>query len=553
MLKKDIIYNILLFNILFIALLIRLYISWRPLVYLDNLFIPDDAYISLKIAKNITSGLGITFDGIHMTNGFQCLYVFLLIPFYLFCANDIITPIHLALTFSSLCDMVTIILVYKIVLRLSDKSSALFSTFLWCFSPPIISNTLNGLETSLNVSLLAACTYFYITKIRGKGDIHSRYIILGLLFGSLILARVDSIFFSIAICLDLLWISRPLVNAIKLKSLMRNFIKIIIGGLVILLPWWLIEIYYLQSIVPESLKSLQLQVSSHTTSLFWNIFYSLYHLANSPILIGSRFKFNFFVMMAAEPLAIQLMVLTVLFLIIGSSIYGLQRFLKETTNGNIIFLLIYGLLLLLFYSLYLPAFWFFKRYYHPIFLAITIYCGLFFFLVSKRWLENRSKLIKSIFIAICYIIIFYSFAPSLKLFIWGTPSHSIDTKIFGAKGYYSIAKGAAKNIPPGTKVGAFQSGAFGYFLNENLVFNLDGKVNYDALDALKRNEIFKYIETQDINYLIAWDWNFKKLLLGHSQYEKEHINKKLKHKANLSPQGKDIFRIYEIEDDSSIF
>ncbi|MBW2183176.1 MAG: glycosyltransferase family 39 protein [Deltaproteobacteria bacterium] len=545
--KRWLNHNSLLFCMVSAGLLIRLYLSWRPLVYLDNLFIPDDAYISLKIAKNLASGLGITFDGIHLTNGFQCLYIFLLTPIYLLWTNDLITPIHLALTFLSLCDTITIFLVYKIVLRLTNKSSALFSAFLWCFSPPVISNALNGLETSLSVCLIAACTYFYITNIRGKETSQSHYIILGLLFGFLLLARVDSIFFVIAVCLDLIWISKPIVHSTKYKPLVRNFKKIIVGSLVILLPWFLIETYYFQSIIPESLYSLRLQHFSYKTSPGWSLFFSLYNIAHSLILTGSRYKFIFFVEMASKPLTTQLLLLTFLFLCIGILLYGLQRVLRGTTNGNIIFLFIYSLSLFLFYSLYLPVFWFFKRYYHPISLAITIYFGLFFFLVTNRWLGNRFKIIKSIVIALCYILIFYSFAPPLRLFIWGTPAYTIDTSIFGTKGYYTPAKEAAKTIPPGAKIGAFQSGAFGYFLNKNLVLNLDGKVNGEARNALKKHRIFDYLKSQDIEYLIAWDLNLQRLLAKRSQYSKDHITKNLEHIADLHRQGRQTFRIYEVK------
>ncbi len=60
--KKETPHTLFLFCIFTAGFLLRLYLAWRPLAYLDNLFIPDDAYISLKIAKNIASGLGITFD-----------------------------------------------------------------------------------------------------------------------------------------------------------------------------------------------------------------------------------------------------------------------------------------------------------------------------------------------------------------------------------------------------------------------------------------------------------------------------------------------------------
>jgi len=72
----------LIIALLFFNFLTRFIILIRPLIYLDNLviesffdysLISDDAYLCLKIAKNIALGLGPTFDGISYTNGFQPL------------------------------------------------------------------------------------------------------------------------------------------------------------------------------------------------------------------------------------------------------------------------------------------------------------------------------------------------------------------------------------------------------------------------------------------------------------------------------------------------
>jgi|GEM_PF-892105 len=51
-------------------------------------------------------------------------------------------------------------------------------------------------------------------------------------------------------------------------------------------------------------------------------------------------------------------------------------------------------------------------------------------------------------------------------------------------------------------IGAFQSGVIGYF-NDNVI-NLDGKVNSQALNALKTNTLEQYIDTTHIDVLIDW-------------------------------------------------
>jgi hypothetical protein len=81
-------------KILIIALLInlafRLYIAFQPIEFIDSKFLPDDAYLSLTIAKNIAEGLGPSYSG-EYTNGFQPLYVFIMVPVFSIIQNDLIT------------------------------------------------------------------------------------------------------------------------------------------------------------------------------------------------------------------------------------------------------------------------------------------------------------------------------------------------------------------------------------------------------------------------------------------------------------------------------
>ncbi|MEK7250053.1 MAG: hypothetical protein AAB209_06475, partial [Bacteroidota bacterium] len=71
--------NVVVWALLAINVCIRCIVAARPLEYLDGLTIPDDAYLSLTIARNIAKGLGPLY-GFEYTNGFQPLYVFLMVP-----------------------------------------------------------------------------------------------------------------------------------------------------------------------------------------------------------------------------------------------------------------------------------------------------------------------------------------------------------------------------------------------------------------------------------------------------------------------------------------
>ena len=64
----------LFYSIILLSFISRLLIAIRPLEYIDGYLIPDDAYYVLKIAKNISTGIGPLCSG-NFTNGFQPLFV----------------------------------------------------------------------------------------------------------------------------------------------------------------------------------------------------------------------------------------------------------------------------------------------------------------------------------------------------------------------------------------------------------------------------------------------------------------------------------------------
>lgn len=69
---------------------------------------------------------------------------------------------------------------------------------------------------------------------------------------------------------------------------------------------------------------------------------------------------------------------------------------------------------------------------------------------------------------------------------------------------HSVAAGyVARHLPKDARVGAFQSGVVGFY-NENVI-NLDGKVNVEALKALRAKQIEEYLDRARIDYVIDWE------------------------------------------------
>lgn len=68
---------------------------------------------------------------------------------------------------------------------------------------------------------------------------------------------------------------------------------------------------------------------------------------------------------------------------------------------------------------------------------------------------------------------------------------------------HSVAAGyVANHLPKDARIGAFQSGVVGYY-NANVI-NLDGKVNVDALTAMREKRVEEYVDAERIDYVIDW-------------------------------------------------
>jgi hypothetical protein len=175
--------------LLALNLLLRCSVALRPLEYIDGLTIPDDAYLSLTIAKNIAAGLGPLY-GLEHTNGFQPLYVFLMVPVYWIIQNDIVTPVHIALILLSLFDTATLFILFRLVaLQSTSFITPLAAAALWILNPYVISTTLNGLETTISCFFIAVVLWYFSVRYRDNSERGSDFV-LGLLLGCAVFARL---------------------------------------------------------------------------------------------------------------------------------------------------------------------------------------------------------------------------------------------------------------------------------------------------------------------------------------------------------------------------
>lgn len=468
--------------------LLRLALALRDPVAIDRLFMPDDAYYTLSIARSIALGHGPSMDGVHLTSGFQPLLAFLLVPF---------ATVRSALVIGALADGVTSLCLGRLAHRLAGRDVAgVAGALVWALSPSAIATSMNGLETSLAVACLAGALLAYDAKKPWAG----------ILLGLCLLARVDSVFFVAA--MGAFMLRRDGVNRAALAAALA---ALVVG------PWWAYSLVRFGTIIPESGAAVREQAMMYretgmvvrdqvawaTGAVFGPPFVDVTALRQ---LLGGT----------ASGLGMAIGV---------GLVVGALALLRKRPEAPIAILTIHALCIFLFYALYLPATWFFRRYLVPVHLLVAL-------LVAVRVTPHRAWLAWPVAATVA-IVPFYFADPAV------TP----DQGHHGAKGYLAPARAILAHTPPNAVVGSLQSGALTWLAPPGVrVVNLDGVVDGEARAALRERRLAAFARGRGVTHLADWDVNVKRFLERSGDRPPQ-----LRRLYEAEPQGKDErFVLYEV-------
>ena len=484
-------------------------VAWQDMATLArNGFLYDDGFYAFKIAQNIASGNGFTFDGDHPTTGFQPLYVFLLVPAFLVSGGDLVLPVHLALTLLAVFTVLTALLIYRLARRYVGEALAIVAAILWGFSPIVIKQTANGLETAISTFMVAASVLYYLERVRGvPAPSARRFLALGLLLGLAVLARIDALILVLVVLLDYLLVMRR--NAVPARRLSR--LAIVPAGVLLLYgPWMLFNIAQMGSPLQDSgaaTRFLSLAYASYfgygreglaakgpDASFIWS------HLEHSistlKVLPPAHPVFRLLEKIgvaanAATALRILANVLGLAALAaFGAAIVRWRRDPARAARRELDFLLLFGALLVASYSLYIFGMFFFIRYYYPLYLVGCVYFA-FILADALAWYGRRSTIVRRALVpvAAAYLIGFGWFAYSQAF-----RSHPLYP-------YYDIAQWVKETTAPDARIGIFQCGTIGYLADRH-VCNLDGKVNREALVAMREGSIESYCRSEGVDLIV---------------------------------------------------
>ncbi len=136
----------------------------------------DDAFYYFKIASNIASGHGSTFNGIHQTNGYHPLWMALLTGVWLVSINTAIAPLFLVKLLVIFLHAITIGLALLIVSAKADNRKFVSQISFLCLTSFFYIFIAQGaMEVALLIPLLILLIY---QILQGHSVIHIAFIFL---------------------------------------------------------------------------------------------------------------------------------------------------------------------------------------------------------------------------------------------------------------------------------------------------------------------------------------------------------------------------------------
>lgn len=180
------------FLLALVIIALRLPVVFGPPAGLERQFINDDAFFYFKIAENIASGHGSTFDGINPTNGYHPLWMLVCTPIFSLAPLDRYLPLRILTFLLALLNAGNALYLLAFLKKIVSLGWAMLGVVLWAFHPEItLHTTFAGLETGLYAFFLLALLYHsqeYLQNPVSKQQ--NRLVLLAIL---VLYSRLDSV------------------------------------------------------------------------------------------------------------------------------------------------------------------------------------------------------------------------------------------------------------------------------------------------------------------------------------------------------------------------
>jgi hypothetical protein len=447
--------------------------SCRPAGWLPGFPLTEDAFYALSVSRQLALGNGFTIDGALPTNGFQPLWVVLLVPVFGLFQYQTIHSLRGVLAVSTVLWVCSAALLARRARRMAraigvdDALVADLSFVLWLGSFPLFAQFHNGLETGLTL-LVILLTVEWLDAFSSKDTWGLADVgILGLLLAICFYARQDTVFLIASLgCLVVFRTLRGQPSGVWWAAFSVAALA--------MLPWMIRNVTLDGNMVPTSgrAEALDRSVRESISGVLYAV--GTWTLPARSLPVGFT---RASVVWAGAGLVL-----------VALAAWPTRRALRTFAAEHIGTQALLGHLTLLavFYGFFFGAAFFADRYLAPfVLVTIPVLAG-----GLAGWAKSHRSRVFIRGIAAVFGVV--SLISVIRLAGIRHSSAFYDEQV----------SFAAERVDPACVVGALQTGTIGYF-RDNVV-NLDGKVNYVALRALSSGTLPQYVATSDIDVVIDW-------------------------------------------------
>jgi len=458
--------------IFLVGVFIRCLLVWQPVPVLITKNLPDDTYYYFSIARNIVETGSVSIDGIHTTNGFHPLWLFLLLPIFSLPLNSIDLHVHLALTLTSVLDSLAIPVIWLIARNITrNEGASLFAALCYALNPVAILQGTNGLETGLAQCLLV-CFWLLLVRWMDNPRSRNRMVFAGVVGGLMLLARNDTVFFFGAGVLAWLLLT-------GVRQGWKSAFTVSIIAIIINIPWYLASRWLLGSWVQDSGLAVPYAIQERWTINHGPALYPR-------LLEGIRQIFLPPYWLRGDPTGLPLFIGIALWIIVLSVLINYWVKSRDLPSmAAILPAIAAGVMLILFHG---GLRWYPRPWY--------------FFVLSAAWpvaaalaISLSSNPVK---------ILRFAYPAIVAYFV-------LSGMIFWQNGLYPWQEDFIKasywmkeNTPSDARIGSFNAGIYSYYSDRTIV-NLDGVVNHDAFIAIQGKRILPFLDKIGVDYLVDSD------------------------------------------------
>lgn len=193
--KRDLIGQIGLFLLGFCG---SLYVAMTPANSMMNWYNIDDAFYYYKVAQNVVTGNGFTFDQINPTNGFHPLWMVVCLGVFWLTRFNLLLPLRVLVLISGIFNGLAGVFLFRLLKKFLHPAAAILGAVVWMLLPSIYNTTaVHGMEAAISALFLILYLSQCVNLLHGVFTPRQRTVQLlacGLLGALAILGRLDNLF-----------------------------------------------------------------------------------------------------------------------------------------------------------------------------------------------------------------------------------------------------------------------------------------------------------------------------------------------------------------------